>query len=46
MESSGTSMRGVRWGQTLWFPEGIPSDILKQAAAQPQSRVYRPNPMG
>jgi hypothetical protein len=46
MESSGTSMRGVRWGQTLWFPEGIPSDILKQAAQQSQSRVYRPNPMG
>lgn len=45
-EPSSAPMRGVRWSQTLWFPEGIPSDILKQGAQQSQSRVHRPNPMG
>ena len=39
-------MRGVRWSQALWFPDGIPSDILKQAAQQSQSRAQRPNPVG
>lgn len=46
MDSSSTSMRGVCWRQMLWFPEGIPSDLLKQAAQQSQPRTHRPNPMG
>jgi hypothetical protein len=32
-------MRGVRWSQTLWFPQGIPQALLSRigtpASAEP-----------
>ena len=48
IEPDGRPMRGVRWDQWLWFPDGIPGSLLHQAAAQlpPATKTYRPNPMG
>lgn len=34
VSGGGTSMRGVRWDQALWFPAGIPENLIAQAAAR------------
>lgn len=45
VEPSGVPMKGVRWDQWLWFPDGIPESLLSQALAQlPPGRPARPNP--
>ena len=47
IEPGGMSIRGVRWDQLLWFPDGIPESLLHQVASQlPPSRTHRPNPIG
>jgi hypothetical protein len=38
VEPGSTPMRGVRWGQALWFPQGIPQELL--------SRLGTPKPAG
>lgn len=30
IEPGGTPMRGVRWGHALWFPQGIPQELLSR----------------
>lgn len=30
IEPGGAPMRGVRWGQALWFPQGIPQELLSR----------------
>ena len=30
IEPGSTPMRGVRWGQALWFPRGIPQELLSR----------------
>jgi len=30
IEPGSTPMRGVRWGQALWFPQGIPQELLSR----------------
>ncbi|MFN9744798.1 MAG: hypothetical protein ACK57B_04025 [Betaproteobacteria bacterium] len=30
VEPGSTPMRGVRWSQMLWFPQGIPQDVLSR----------------
>lgn len=46
IEPGSVPMRGVRWDQHLWFPNGIPETLLSQAAAQlPKPKTARPNPI-
>ena len=47
IEPGSTPMRGVRWGQALWFPDGIPQGLLTLAMKQVKAqKTWRPNPIG
>jgi hypothetical protein len=45
MEPGSTPMRGVGWGQSLWFPDGIPESLLQAAMAQLPGSKRRANPV-
>ena len=41
VEPSGTPVRGVEWRLSLWFPDGIPDTLLRQAADTVRRRATR-----
>jgi hypothetical protein len=38
VEPGGVPMRGVEWHQHLWFPDGVPENLLAQALEQVRRR--------
>ena len=43
VDPGGAPSRNVRWGQALWFPDGVPETLLSQAMAQARARM-QPTP--